>query len=114
MSTIKTITSAVTAAVLVTGIGLAWAQAEDQSQSTNSTTAAAAPGISEQTPADPNAAPLTDNAAAMPQQGAVTNPPAVDGTTPAPLSSDANSQAPLSTTASTTPSYEPAPRADRN
>jgi len=131
MSTRKTLTTALTAAALVTGISLAWAQTEDQSQPTNSTTAAGAMP-SEQTPADPNAVPLTDNSAPLTQQSAPTNPPAVDGTTPAPQSSDANSQAPLSNTAntsstvdnstsitpssdtSTTPSYEPAPRADRN
>lgn len=134
MSTLKTLTTSLTAAALVTGISLAWAQSEDQSQPTNTTTAAGAMP-SEQTPADPNAVPLTDNAATMQQQNAPTNPPAVDGTTPAPMSSDANSQAPLNNPANTanttstmdnstsaTPSpdantsstYEPAPRADRN
>jgi hypothetical protein len=125
MSTIKTATTALTAALLVSGIGLAWAQTEDAQQPSEPTTPVAAMP-SEQTPADPNAVPLTDNSAAMPaQQTAPTNPPAVDGTTPAPLSSDANSQAPQSTTAtmdnstSVTPMPdasrdEPAPRADRN
>ena len=126
MSKIKSITSAITAAVLVSGIGFAWAQSEEQQPSTNSTTAANALP-SEQTPADPNAAPLSSTA--MPQESAATTPPPVDSTTPAPQSSDANSQAPLSTTtsvdssstattttdrSSTSSSYEPAPRADRN
>jgi len=131
MSTIKTLTTSLTAAALVTGISFAWAQTEEQSPQTNSTTAAATT-LSEQTPADPNAVPLTDNSAAMPQESAPTNPPPVDSA----QSSDANSQAtpatqaPLNNTANTsstvdnstsitpstaaTTSYEPAPRADRN
>lgn len=125
MSTIKTATTALTAAVLVSGIGLAWAQTEDAQQATAPTTPVAVMP-SEQTPADPNAVPLTDNGAAMTaQQTGATTPPAVDSTTPAPLSSDANSQAPQRTTTtmdnstSVTPTpdasaYEPAPRADRN
>lgn len=125
MSTIKTATSALTAALLVSGIGLAWAQTEDAQQATEPTTTVSAMP-SEQTPADPNAVPLTDNSAAMTaQQTEPTNPPAVDSSTPAPLSSDANSQAPMSTrttvgnSSTTTPApetsnYEPAPRADRN
>jgi len=127
MSKIKSVTSAITAAVLVSGIGFAWAQSEEQQPSTNSTTAAGALP-SEQTPADPNATSL--NSTAMPQESAATTPPPVDSTTPAPQSSDANSQAPQSTTTSvdnsssmsstttdrstSTSSYEPAPRADRN
>ena len=73
MSTIKTLTTSLTAVALVTGISFAWAQTEEQSPQTNTT--AAATTLSEQTPADPNAAPLTDNSAAMPQESAATNPP---------------------------------------
>jgi len=125
MSTIKTATTALTAALLVSGIGLAWAQTEGEQQATEPMTPVAAMP-SEQTPADPNAVPLPDDSAAMTaQQTGTTTPPAVDSTTPAPLSSDANSQAPQSTTpavdnsTSVTPTpeasrYEPAPRADRN
>lgn len=125
MSTIKTATSALTAALLVSGIGLAWAQTEDAQQAIEPTPAVSAMP-SEQTPADPNTVPLTDNSAATTAQQ-TTTPPAVDSTTPAPMSSDANSQAPQSTTTAidnsttttTTPApeasaYEPAPRADRN
>ncbi|WP_457420050.1 hypothetical protein [Roseateles sp. P5_E7] len=131
MSTIKTLTTSLTAVALVTGISFAWAQTEEQSPQASTTTAAGTP-LSEQTPADPNAVQLTDNSAAMPQESAATNPPPVDNA----QSSDANSQAtpatqaPLNNTATTsstvdnstsiTPStdtstsQEPAPRSDRN
>lgn len=115
MSKIKSVTSAITAAVLASGIGFAWAQSEEQQPSTNSTVAADALP-SEQTPADPNA--TSPNSSAMPLESAATTPPPVDSTMPAPQSSDANSQAPLSTTTTDrstgTSSYQPAPRADRN
>lgn len=128
MSTLKTVTSAVTAVALVTGIGLAWAQTEDQSQPTNTTTAAGAMP-SEQTPADPNAVPPVDNTAAnsMQQQQpqaddpSRTTPPADSTATPlpsdnraAPANSMDNGATTPDTTTSSTPSYEPAPRADRN
>jgi hypothetical protein len=130
MSTLKTATSALTAAVLVTGIGLAWAQTEDQTQPTDPMAAATASPTSEQTPADPNAIQPVDNS--LQQQQPVDDParatPPADTT--APLPSDSTAATTANTTAATpTPdnsymapaattapqsSYEPAPRADRN
>jgi len=140
MSTLKTATSALTAAVLVTGIGLAWAQTEDQPQNqpTDPMAAATASPTSEQTPADPNAIPPADSsAAAAQQQQAVEDParatPPVDSTAPLPSDTTTSSTTTTSTTSTTSstanmpdnsytapaatttpPSYEPAPRADRN
>ena len=130
MSTLKTATSALTAAVLVTSIGLAWAQTEDkpQNQPTEPMAAATAAPTSEQTPADPNALPATDSTLQQQQQPmpAVDDParttPPVDNSTTAPLPSDSRSSTTdsnyNSTTPATTPepstSYKPAPRADRN
>lgn len=126
MSAIKTATSALTAAVLVTGIGLAWAQTEDQQQPTDPVAASTAAPLSEQTPADPNAAPADPNAA-MPADSAAAiaeqQPPADDPArvTP-PVDSTAALPSDTTTTTTTTtttpsPSYDstaPAPRADRN
>ena len=106
MSTLKTVTSALTAAVLVTGIGLAWAQTEDQPQNqpTDPMAAATATPTSEQTPADPNAIPSTDSStAAAQQQQPVDDParatPPVDST--APLPSDSTTSSTNSATSST-------------
>lgn len=144
MSTLKTATSALTAAVLVTGIGLAWAQtAEEQVQPSDpmaaATTATPTPSTtSEQTPADPNATSTTaaaDQASPNPPIESTAQLPANDPATPDSLRtnqaiSGSNSSASTSTsanssdsmTSSTTSSYdnstssysEPAPRADRN
>ncbi|MCE4555546.1 hypothetical protein [Pelomonas cellulosilytica] len=89
MSTLKTATSALTAVALVTGISLAWAQADDSAQPTPSTTAAGTMP-SEQTPADPNA-PTTGTMAVDPANTgapAATNPP-VDSTAQLPANSTA-------------------------
>ena len=124
MSTLKTVTSAMTAAVLVTGIGLAFAQTEDQRQPADPMVAATASPTSEQTPADPNALPPTDSAAQQQQQPqqppadpAQATPPVDSTTAPLPSAQDAT---PPATTPSTTPAMPadqptpPAPRADRN
>lgn len=101
MSNLKTATSALTAAVLVTGIGLAWAQSDEQTQPTEPLTAATA-APSEQTPADPNALTAVDTTAAdraatvdMTQQPMSADDPArtappVDTT--APLTTDATTR----------------------
>lgn len=104
MSKIKTVTSALTAAFLVSGIGFAVAQTQDQPQTEPMTTTALP---SEQTPADPNALPQADLNA---QQTQPAVPPA-DTTAPLPAQSD-TAMTPDTTTSDT--SYEPAPRADRN
>lgn len=118
MSKLKTATSALTAAALISGIGFAWAQTEDQVQPADPMVAATADPISEQTPADPNAVtPVDSTAQVMPADDpARTNPP-VDSTVP--LTSDtttSNTTAVSPDTSATTTSstYEPAPRADRN
>lgn len=118
MSTVKTVTSALTAAALVTGIGLAWAQTDEQNQPAEPMTATTATPISEQTPADPNAAPAD---ATMQQQTDTTTlqqtTPPVDATrSTAPLPSDStyNNNNNSAATTTTDSSYEPAPRADRN
>jgi hypothetical protein len=106
MSAIKTATSALTAAVLVTSIGLAWAQTEDQNQPTDPVAAATAAPLSEQTPADPNAAPADPNAV-MP----------AESTAALPSTTTTDTTTTTTTTATPSPSYEPAapaPRADRN
>lgn len=118
MSTVKTVTSALTAAALVTGIGLAWAQTDEQNQPAEPMTASTATPISEQTPANPNAMPAdatvqqqTDTTTLQQQ----TTPPVDTTRSTAPLPSDSaynnNNSAATTTTDS---SYEPAPRADRN
>jgi len=127
MSTLKTATSALTAAVLLTGIGLAFAQTEDQQQPTNPVAATAAP--SEQTPADPNAAPVDANAmpadstAAMAQQPAPADDPAkvtppVDSTAAMPSTTTTDTTTSTTTTTTPSPAYQqpatPAPRADRH
>ncbi|KQW46614.1 MULTISPECIES: hypothetical protein [unclassified Roseateles] len=130
MSKLKTATSALTAAVLVTGIGLAWAQTDEQVQPTEPMTAATAEPISEQTPADPNAVTPVDSTTAaqqaMPADDPARTTPPVDST--APLTSDsttrsttdssynnnANTTAASTDMSTTGSTYEPAPRADRN
>jgi hypothetical protein len=128
MSALKTATSALTAAVLVTGIGLAFAQTEDQKQPTDPMAAATASPTSEQTPADPNAAPVDPNAA-QPADSTATmaaqQPPADDPARVTPPV-DSTAATPSTTTTDTTttttttpsPSYDqpatPAPRADRH
>lgn len=122
MPTLKTVTSAMTAAVLVTGIGLAVAQTDTQNQPTDPMAAATAKPTSEQTPADPNA-PATDatmaaQAQAQQQQQPAYDPsrttPPADGTT-APLPQDSTAATPstapatnsmnsTNSTATTTPS----------
>ncbi|MGQ3052333.1 MAG: hypothetical protein ACT6S0_11165 [Roseateles sp.] len=132
MSKLKTATSALTAAVLVTGIGFAWAQAEDQVQPTDPMAAATAAPISEQTPADPNAVTPVDNTTAaqqaMPADDPARTSPPLDSTSTTPLTSDssvrsttdssynnnANTTANSTDMSTTGSTYEPAPRADRN
>jgi hypothetical protein len=114
MSALKTATSALTAVALVSGIGFAWAQADEQPVQPADIPAAAMP--SEETPADPNALPPVDNTMAdrmQPQQQADdparVTPPADSTTTALPQDSHSQPAAPLPAT-----SAEPAPRADRN
>ncbi|MFT7775917.1 hypothetical protein [Roseateles sp.] len=116
MSHLKTATTALTAAVLVGGIGLAFAQSDDQNQPAEPMTAATASPTSEQTPADPNALPTADTTTQMPQQmpaddPARTAPPVDTTTTPLPSDTPAASDNSYRTPA---PAAEPAPRADRN
>jgi hypothetical protein len=126
MSRIKTATSALTAAALVAGISLAWAQTEEN-QPTDPMAAATASPTSEQSPADPNALPPVDNSLQQQQSAtppvddpARTTPPADSTTTPLPSDSrSATDTSSYNNTPSTAPmatdsSYEPAPRADRN
>lgn len=117
MSKLKTATSALTAAALISGIGFAWAQTDDQVQPADPMVAATAQPISEQTPADPNAVtPVDSTAQVMPADDPARTTPPVDST--APMTSDTMSNSnttaasPDMTTTSST--YEPAPRADRN
>ena len=116
MFNLKTITSAVTAAVLVSGIGLAVAQTEDQPATDPKP---AMPLASEETPpADQSVMPAADANAQQPADDpAKTAPPATDTTAqssapqqPAPTPAAQDSM----TTPSYTPSTQPAPRADRN
>ncbi|MDR7333376.1 hypothetical protein [Roseateles asaccharophilus] len=114
MSRIKTVTSALTAAFLVSGIGFAVAQSEDQPQTEPMSTTALP---SEQTPADPNAAPV-DTTAQQDQQLQQQQPP-VDQPMPAQPADTTTTTAtdpsiPAATTTSDTSYTEPAPRADRN
>lgn len=112
MSTLKTVTSTLTAAALVTGISLAWAQSEPTPPADPMTPATALP-LNEQSPADPAAQPVD---ATMQQQQ-----PA-DGSTPMPAepARDSTPQPAAASPDMTTstmpaePAYEPAPRADRN
>ncbi|MGM9481910.1 hypothetical protein ACS5PN_12060 [Roseateles sp. NT4] len=126
MSTLKTVTSALTAVVLVSGIGLAVAQTEDQKQPTDPVAASTAAPLSEQTPADPNAAPAdvnampTDSTAAVQQPAPADDPakvtPPVDSTAATPTTTTTDTTTTTTTTPS--PSYDqpatPAPRADRH
>lgn len=119
MSNLKTVTSALTAAVLVTSIGLAWAQTDEQTQPTDPMAAATASPTSEQTPADPNALPV-DTTVQMPADDPARATPPVDTTAPLPadpaVPSTTTPAASIDTTPTTpaSPAYEPAPRADRN
>jgi len=126
MSTLKTATSALTAAVLVTSIGLAFAQTEDQPQQQPAEPTAAAPAtLSEQTPADPNAAPVDANAmpadstntAQQPADDPAKVTPPVDSTAATPSTTTTDTTA-TTTTTTTSPSYDqpvtPAPRRDRH
>ena len=133
MSTIKTATTALTAALLLTGIGLAVAQTEDVQRADPPTEAAAttaAVPLSEQTPADPNAVILDAAPTAQQQPVDQVTPvmpaetpaalPATDQTLPAiPAGSrdvtyDSNNTSSTTDTPVVQKSYEPAPRADRN
>lgn len=134
MSNLKTANSALTAAILVTGISLAFAQTEDQQPANPMVAATAAtPAVtpSEQTPADPNALPPAETTVQLQQQQPAVNDPAratapVDPTAPLPSdtmarpASDNSYPTPTATSTTTTttpaasPRYEPAPRADRN
>lgn len=117
MSHLKTATSALTAALLVTGIGLAVAQTDEPQQPADPTVAATPAPLSEQTPADPNALPPADDTAQMqpPQTPPAVEPapatmpaqPAMDNTYP---SANVTTAAPGSSGVGS----EPAPRADRN
>lgn len=121
MSHLKTATTALTAAVLVGGIGLAFAQSEEPTLPAEPMTSATAAPTSEQTPADPNAQPPVDATAQMQQQmpavddparatPAADTPVAMPSETPATAASDNSYRAPA-----TSPSDNmPAPRADRN
>lgn len=121
MSALKTATSALTAAVLVTSIGLAFAQTEDRSPQQSAAPVAATPAVpSEETPADPNAVAVNPNTVqaadgnAMAAQQEPATPPA-DTTVPLP-SASATDSASTTTTPSPAPStrHEPAPRRDRH
>lgn len=115
MSTVKTATSVLTAAVLVTSIGLAFAQSEETPAAPPIEQTTVTPLTAEQTTpaADPTAMPLQSNAAV--QQPAedpsrTTPPPAEPAQTPAQQPAT-QSTAPMTPA----PAYrEPAPRADRN
>jgi hypothetical protein len=124
MSNLKTVTSALTAAVLVTSIGLAWAQTDEQTQPTDPMAAATASPTSEQTPADPNALPA-DTTVQMPADDPARATPPVDTTAPLPADTTTPSTTDRSYNSTNTPAatmdttapnstYEPAPRADRN
>lgn len=111
MSKIKTITSAVTAVVLVSGIGLAVAQSKEQPAQPATMTQA-----TDQAQADPNAMPA-DTTAQQPAD------PSQQQTTPPPADPMTQNSTPLPADQTTTPavqdstipaSTEPAPRADRN
>ena len=105
MSHLKTATTALTAAVLVGGIGLAFAQSQDPSPPAEPMTAAPAATVSEQTPADPNAPPPADASKQMPQQTPAADDPARTASPP-----DTTVSMPSEPPAA----GEPAPRADRN
>ena len=133
MSHRKTAASALTAVALVTGIGFAWAQTEQNQPTDPMAAATAATPTSEQTPADVNAATTTpatpiDSSSQLQQTQPVDDmnrqaQPLNSSTTPLPndsrstmdnsaTTSSANSYG--SATSTTDAGYEPAPRADRN
>jgi hypothetical protein len=109
MSKIKGLTSGVTAAVLVAGIGYAYAQATDQPVRTEpapTTTAPAQPGTSPST--SPSTTPSTlpsNNAATSPSQGAPSS--STSSTTTRSSAADPNTAQPMD-------SLQRAPQADRN
>lgn len=104
MSTLKTLTSVATAAVLVTGIGMAFAQSEETPPVQP---APAMPLASDQaSPADPSAMPQSDAAS---QQQTPANP----ATPSDPLAKPA-AQHDMPTPPAVAPRHEPAPKADRN
>jgi hypothetical protein len=112
MPTLKTLTSAVTAVALVTGIGLAFAQSEDQP-------AAPKPALSEQTPADPSAtttAQPSDTAQQPADQAQTQSPPATDSSQqPAmPAQGDSYTKPATQDSMPAAPAAEPKPKADRN
>lgn len=124
MFNLKTITSAVTAAVLVSGIGLAVAQTEDQPATDPKP---AMPLASEETPpatpaVDQTAMPAADVNAQQPADDPSRSPPPADPTAPLPAQDPAQTQqttpaaqpAPDTSTAPAYQSKQPAPRADRN
>lgn len=127
MSKLKTVTSAVTAVLLVSGIGLAVAQSEDTPAVQQPATMTQA---TDQAAADPNAAPMTNTTAQQPADDPTRSQPPADPTAPLPAQDPAQIQAqpqgttampanaPTSPAAPTTQAYdssaEPAPRADRN
>lgn len=122
MSTIKTLTSAATAIALVSGIGLAVAQSEEQPAQPAQATMTQA---TDQAVNDPNA-PLPDTTAAAAAQQQQTPAPADPSMQqPAqPAPADANATYPAQDNSAATSSSpadqssyqttEPAPRADRN
>ena len=123
MSTLKHLTTTLTAAFLVGGIGLAVAQSEETPPATEPTVAAPLP--SEQTPpADPTAMPQESNTALQQQPAADparTTPQPADNSTmqspPQQPATDTMSQPAPSRTPAVMPAQaytEPAPRADRN
>lgn len=136
MSHRKTAVSALTAVALVTGIGFAWAQTEQNQPVDPMAAATAATPTSEQTPADPNAAttpatpidstsqlqqqqtqPVDDmNRQAQPMNNSSTTPLPSDSSlsTMDGSSATTNSYDAATTTSTTDSGYEPAPRADRN
>ncbi|WP_422010628.1 hypothetical protein [Roseateles sp.] len=120
MSHLKTVTSAVTAVFLVSGIGLAVAQSEDTPPVQQPSTMTQA---TDQAPADPTAMPLNDTTAQQQPADPTRSQPPADPTAPLPAQDPAQMQATppaqdSSTMPSSAPSYdaasEPAPRADRN
>jgi hypothetical protein len=119
MSHLKTVTSAVTAVLLVSGIGLAVAQSEDSLPVTQPATMTQP---ADQAPVDSTAMPLNDTTAQQQPADPTRSQPPADPTAPLPAQDPAQMQATQpaqdSSMPSSTPSYdaasEPAPRADRN
>lgn len=124
MSTIKTVTTVMTAAFLVTGIGLAVAQSEETPASPPVEQTTAAPLPADQTPpADPTLMPQESNATLQQpadEPSRTTPPPAEPSTAqipPQPVDNTLSQPATQNSSVNTTPApayTEPAPRADRN